>query len=134
MFSNEFATLTLYKSALKKNTCDYVIRFHSEQMDHEIVTRQSFQIVKDLVSEYLSKSKKISGRLVAFVQYFHIEKEETVNYFHSSYQSEVIQDAEMFYFRHMIKIGERMDNFNHHGSNFIIKNIKEIHVHINVHN
>ena len=51
------------------------------------------------------------------------EEEEDVNYFHPSYKTEMIDDVETFFSRHMLKLGERMDNFNHHGSNLIIKNI-----------
>ena len=132
MFSNDFATLTLYKDALKKRLSDYVIRFHSDQYDMDIIVPQSFQIVKDLIEDYHSKEKTIAGRLVVLVHYFHIEKDETVYYYHPSYQAEVIEDAEKFYFDHMLKICERMDTFNHHGSNFIITNVQEIHVHLSV--
>ena len=132
MFSNDFATLTLYKDAFKKSICDYVIRFHSEEIDLEIITKQAFQVVKELVADYHNKDKTISGRLVALVNYFHIDKEEIVSYYHPSYRAEVIDNAETFYFDHMLKIGDRMENFNRHGSNFIIHNVKEIHVHITV--
>ena len=132
MFSNDFATLTHYKDAFKKGLSDYVIRFHSEEIDLEIITKQTFQVVKELIADYHSKDKTISGRLVALVNYFHIDKEEVVSYYHPSYQAEVIDNAETFYFDHMLKICERMENFNHHGSNFIIHNVKEIHVHITV--
>ena len=131
MFSNDFATLTPYKHF---GTClfDYVIRFHSEQNDMSEIVEHTLDIVKSLVQYYHDNNKTISGRLVAFVKYFHIEKEEVVNFFHPSMKTEVIHDAEEFFVNHMLKICERMDNFNHHGSWFIIKNIHEIHIHINV--
>lgn len=132
MFSNDFATLTPYKRFLNK-AIDYVIRFHSEQIDMELIVEHTFEIVKLLVEKYHDEKKTISGRLVAFVNYFHIEKDEDVHYFHPSYQTEIIHDADTFFHKHMLKICERMDNFNRHGSNFIIKNVEEIHIHVNVH-
>ena len=131
MFSDDFATLMHYKQ-FGNRIVDYVIRFHSEQNDVEVVVEHTLDIVKSLVQKFHNDNKTISGRIIAFVKYFHIEKEEDVNYFHPSYKSEIIDDAETFFNRHMLKICERMDDFNHHGSNFIIKNIEEIHIHINV--
>ena len=131
MFSNDFATLTQYKHFGNK-VIDYVIRFHSEQNDLEVIVERTLDIVKSLVQKYHDDNKSISGRIVAFVKYFHIEKEEEVHYFHPSYKTEFITDAETFFNRHMLKICERMDSFNRHGSSFIIKNIQEIHIHINV--
>ena len=122
MFSNDFATLTHYKHFGNK-VLDYVIRFHSEQNDLEVIIEHTLDIVKALVQTYRDDNKMVSGRIVVFVKYFHIEKEEDVNYFHPSYKTEMIDVAETFFSRHMLKLGERMDNFNHHGSNLIIKNI-----------
>ena len=135
MFSNDFATLTLYKSAFHKRAVDYVIRFHSEQSDLEVIISQTFQIVKELIDYYhFEKGKTVSGRLVALVNYYHIHKDddEIVSYYHPSYKTEVIEEADNFYFNHMSKIGQRMENFSHDGSNLLIKNIQEIHFHINV--
>ena len=131
MFSNDFATLTHYKQ-FGNRVVDYVIRFHSEQNDVKRIVEHTFDIFQSLIEKYHNDNKTISGRLVALVNYFHMEKEEDVHYFHPSYQSEIIEDAETFFSRHMLKICQRMENFNHHGSNFIIKNIQEIHIHINV--
>ena len=133
MFSNDFATLTHYKDALNRKVVDYVIRFHAEQDNLEVIVKQTFQVVKELIDYYhYEKGETVSGRLVALVKYFHIDKEEIVSYYHPSYQAEVIEEADNFYFDHMLKIGERMNNFNHQGSNLIMKNIQEIHFHITV--
>lgn len=132
MFSNEFATLTHYKDSLKKRVSDYVIRFHEEQTDLEIIIKQTFDVVKALVDDYHKQDKTISARMVALVNYFQIDKEEIVSYYHPSYQAEVVDNVDSFYFDHMMKICERMEKFNHHGSNFIIKEVKEIHLHVSV--
>ena len=96
------------------------------------VVQHSFDIVKQLIEEYLQKGERISGRLVTRVNYFHLIRNDIVPYYHASLQSEIIDDAETFYFKHMAKICQRMNQFNHHGSHLLIKNIQEIHLHINV--
>ena len=132
MFSNDFATLTHYKDSLKKKVTDYVIRFNSEQNDLQLIVNGTFQIVQDLIDDYHKNDKTIMGRLVAFVNYYHTENDQIVSYYHPSYKAEVIDEAETFYFTHMMKICKRMENFNSQGSNLLIKNVKEIHLHINV--
>lgn len=132
MFSNDFATLTLYKH-FRNRVNDYVIRFHSEQKDIQVIVQHTFDIVKALCDMYHNDGKMISGRMIAYVTYFHIEKEEEVRYFHASYRTEKIDNIESFFTRHMQKICERMDDFNRQGSNLLIKCIPEIHIHINVH-
>ena len=132
MFSNNFATLTEYKVSKRKTFVDYVIRFHSEETEIETVIHHSLDIVKQLVEDYHGKDKTIKGRLVALVNYVRINNDTSVSYYHPSLQAEVIDDADNFFCTHMLKIAERMDNMNQHGSNLLIKNIQEIHLHISV--
>ena len=134
MFSDDFATLTEYKVSLRKRIVDYVIRFHSEQVDIHLVIKRSFNIVKQLVEKYQRKDKTIKGRLVALVNYVHTVNETSVSYYHPSFQTETIDDVDNFFYTHMLKIVERMENMNRHGSNLLIKNIQEIHLHITVQN
>ena len=134
MFSNDFATLTEYKSSFRKRLVDYVIRFHSEQNDIHVVIKRSFAIVKQLIEQYQREDKTIKGRMVALVNYVHTVKETSVSYYHPSFQCEIIDNAEDFFYTHMLKIVERMENLNHNGSNLLIKNIQEIHLHITVQN
>lgn len=61
---------------------------------------------------------------------YHVEKEERRSYFHPSYKAGVIEEADIFYFDHMLNICESMTNFNHRGSNLMIVNVEEIHLHI----
>ena len=130
MYFNDFATLTEYKVSKRKSVADYVIRFHSEQTDITAIVNLSFDIFKQLVEKYHRENKMIKGRLIALVNYVHLENENNVSYYHTSFQSEVINDAEKFFHAHMLKIAKRMDNMNHHGSNLMIKNIEEVHIHI----
>ena len=134
MFSKSHATLSHYRTSLKSHIVDYVIRFNDEENDIQQVVNKTSDIVQDLVKHYHVKGKTISARLVARVNYEHVETARNVTYYHPSYKAEVIDDATEFFITHMLKIGKRMDSFNHNGSNLIIKNIDEIHIHLNVMN
>ena len=95
MFSNEFATLSLCNHALRKKVNNYVIRFHSEQIDLNVVMEKSFEIFKVLIDDYRKQSKMISARLIALVKYCHIENEENVTYYFPSYSSEIVYNHEI---------------------------------------
>ena len=107
-----------------------VIRFNRNQCDIENVIEISSDITKFLIHEFHQKDKTIKGRLVARVCYSRLSTDEEVTYYHPSYRSEVIEDAENFFITHMMKIAQRMDDFNRNGSNLIINNISEIHLHV----
>lgn len=130
MFSNNEATLTLYKDVMRGVCQDYVIRFHNEQHSIESIISISSDIVKLLLDEFRQGDKTMKGRLVARVRYIQVDTENEVAYYHPSYRSEVIEDMEQFYMTHMLKIAQRMDDFNKNGSNLIIKSIDEIHLHL----
>ena len=131
MFSHDNATLLHYKTCMNGRLNDYVIRFDDEQSNLHVVIEKSFAVFKMLYEKYESEDKRISGRLVALVNYIHLNDDRTVSYYHPSYATEVINDASDFFHAHMLKIGERMESFNKNGSHLIIKNIEEIHIHIN---
>ena len=134
MFSNEHCTLSHYKDSIRGTVKDYVIRFHGVQTCPKQVANIAFSAVCELVNHFRASSSIISGRLVALVQYRHIDHDTIRTYFHPSYSSEVIDDAVDFFFTHMLKIAERMESFNRHGSNLQICGIKEVHIHITVRN
>ena len=131
-FSNDFAKSSIHKDAFKKTACDYVIRFNSEQNNLDHIVKNCFEFVKRLVAEYHEKDETISGRLILKANYHPVGKEEVVTYYHSSPYTETIDSAEDFYFTHMLLICARMEDFNRHGSNLLIKNVEEIHFHVNV--
>jgi len=132
MFSNSHATLSHYRTSLKAHIIDYVIRFNVDENDIQQVVNKTSDIVQELVKDYHVKNKAISARLVVRVNYENVETGHNVTYYHPSYKAEVIQDATEFFIKHMLKIGKRMDSFNRNGSNLSIKNIVEIHIHLNV--
>ena len=134
MFSNNEATLTLYKNSLRGVCKDYVIRFNEEQVSIEKIISISSDIVKQLIDSLQKEDKTFKGRLIACVSYLRIGNEEEVMYYHPSYRNEVIEDANEFYMTHMLKIAQRMDDFNKNGSKLLIKNISEIHLHISCQN
>ena len=130
MFSNDNATLTLYKEAFNGICRDYVIKFKHKVCDVETIIPLAFDIVKQLIDEFHLKDKTVKGRLVALVCYSREETEDEVKVYYPSYQSEIIDDADNFFTTHMLKIAQRIENFNHQGSNLLIEGIPEIHLHI----
>ena len=133
MFSHDNATLLHYKTSLKGKVNDFVIRFDGEESNLQDVIEKSFIVFNMLYDKFQSEGKVIAGRLVALVNYIHLNKDESkiVSYYHPSHATEVIDDASDFFHAHMLKIGERMASFNRNGSKLLIKNIEEIHIHIN---
>ena len=130
MYSNDEATLTLYKEAFKSSCLDYVIRFHDIQTDIKRIIPIAFDLVKELVESFQREDKTISARLVALVCYVREDRNEKINVYHPSFKSEVIVDVERFFINHMLKIAERMETYNREGSNLAIQGICEIHLHI----
>ena len=130
MYSNDEASLELYKKSLKGTCVDYVIRFHNKQRIFEKVIPIAFDLVKQLVENFHQNDIRISGRLVAVVCYYREEKDEKVEVYHPSYRSEVIDDVENFFITHMLKIIERMGEYNREGSKLTIDRICEIHLQI----
>ena len=132
MYSNEEATLRLHKRFLKGSCEDYVIRFTHQQRDIEKIIPLAFEIASQLIDDYHKKDRTLKGRLVAAVHYIRENTDDEVKAYHPSYHSEVIENCEDFFITHMLKIAERMSNYNQKGSNLIIKSISEIHLHLTV--
>lgn len=65
------------------------------------------------------------ARLIAKVNMIHFNTttNETCerSYHFASYKSEIVDDCNEFYQRHMMKIASRMDSFNQNGSNCLYK-------------
>ena len=130
MYSNGHVTLSLHKESFKGRVKDYVIRFYDEQYCPQAIANIAFSTVGDLIKDFHTRGVTVSGRLVACVQYVHIFNEDERTYYHPSYTSNIIGDVEDFFYTHMLKIGERMQDFNTYGSSLQIKSIKEIHLQI----
>lgn len=130
MYSNEEATLSLYKENVKGMCRDYVIRFKHNQQDIEHIIPLCFDIVSQLINDFHRRDKTVKGRLVALVHYTREATGAEVRAYHPSCQSEVLEDAKDFFITHMLKIVERMSDFNRQGSNLQIESISEVHLHI----
>ena len=129
MYNNDDITLSLHKECFGGAAQDFVMRFKKQETSIEDIIAISSTVVKRVIDTYQRKRTVVFGRLVARVVYTTLSDNEPVVYYHPSYRSERIHDAKDFYTRHMMKIVQRMDNFNRNGSNLIIKNIDEIHLH-----
>ena len=130
MFANKETTLCLYKQALHGICQDYVIKFNQEQNDIEGVIPLALDLVQEVVRNRQIEDKMVKGRLVAVVRYIREKDNDVVRTYHPSFQSETIYDVEEFFIRHMMKIAQRMEEFNNKGSNLCIKDIEEIHLHL----
>lgn len=130
MYSNQEATLHLHRQALKSVCADYVIRFTKQQRNIEKIIPLACDIVSQLIEDYRKSGKTVKGRLVALVHYTRETTGDEVKAYHTSYQSEVIENGEDFFIPHMLKIAERMSTYNQKGSNLTIERISEIHLHI----
>ena len=129
-FSNEYADLCLHKTSLKGVVRDYVITFHECERAIEPIIGKTLTLVKQLFET--CKGKTIRARLIAKVNYHHIndkqEVDDTRSYHFPSYQVEIVNDVEDFFTRHLMKIVSRMDSFNANGSNLLIDRIEHIHI------
>ena len=67
---------------------------------------------------------------MARVCYLRVNSEVQVMYYHPSYKSEVIDNPNDFFITHMLKIAQRMDDFNKNSSKLLIDHIVEIHLHV----
>ena len=130
MYTNKHFTLSLHKECFGGIAQDFIIRFKKRETSIEEILLISSDIVRQLIDRYLQRGKTIKGRLVARVCYHSLASGNSVEYYHPSYQSELIADAKEFYTRHMMKIADRMDNFNREGSSLLINNIVEVHLHV----
>lgn len=130
MYANKQATLKLYKETLKGVCQDYIIKFNKEQRHVENLIPVTYDVVQQLINDLRLHDKNVKARLVALVCYTREEKNEEMRVYHPSYQSEVIDNVKDFFTAHMMKIAQRMEEFNRRGSNLIIKSILEIHLHV----
>lgn len=129
-FSTSFACLQHHKDSLRGKVKDYVISFNEPQQDIEVMTEATFEVVKQLLLTF--EDRRICGRLIAKVDYFHFNNEQgdvtERSYHFPSYSSEEITNAYAFFKRHMLKIASRIETFNCNGSNLLIKKIEHIHI------
>ena len=130
MFSNATANLCFHKKSLKGKIQDYVISFNTEQQRIEDVIDNTLELIEKLIAS--CHSEKVYGRLIAKVNFTHVNFQTNVEeiraYHFPSFSSQLIENVKEFFISHMTKIASRLDTFNKHGSNLMIKNIEHIHI------
>ena len=129
-FSNDCGTLQFHQQSLKGKMQDYVITFHKEEMEIKSVSTDTYVLFHLLMETF--KDKLVRARLVAKVLFEHLGSEEVRHYHFGSYSTEVVKDDKEFFMRHMLKISQRLDEFNSHGSNLMMKAISHIHIQLTI--
>ena len=120
-FVNDFGTLRFHRKSLKGKVEDFVFTYCKKEGDIGVILHDSYQLFQELMKMY--DDKIVKARLVAKVDFEHILSSETRTYHFASLPAEVVIDPRDFFEKHMNKISERLDNFNEHGSNLVIKSI-----------
>ena len=133
-FRNDCAYLNFYKQSLKGTIQDYQISFNEEQKEIEKIVPLTLDLFQQFVQSVEDKPP-LHARLIAKVNFIHVnpltkEIEERAYHF-ASYKCEQVFNVKDFYQRHMLKIAERLDQFNQNGSHLLMKNIAHIHIQCN---
>ena len=133
-FNNQFAYICHHKSSKWDIAHDYVIKFNTVQRSIDQIIPETFELVEQLMNSL--KFSRVKARLIAKINFDHFNpqthEQSSRSYHFSSYQSEVIDDLEDFYVRHMTKIASRLDTFNENGSNLVIKDIECIYMQLTI--
>ena len=129
VMTNECGTLSLHKQTTNGKLQDYIISFHKDEADIELVVDRTKQLFLQLIEYFADSNITIMARLVMKIHFQHIVNDLEDRFYHfGSYSAEVVRDPSEFFTRHMYKIVQRLDQFNHHGSNLVMKEISHIHI------
>ena len=127
---NTHGTLCFHRQSLRGVVQDYIISFHEQECDIELMLAKTYDLFERLIEHY--HDKQLKARLVAQVNYMRVDDSHQVlgyeDYHFASYSLEHVEDPQDFYQRHMTKIASRMDSFHQHGSRLLINTIKHIHI------
>ena len=127
---NANAKLKHSKDSLRGAVIDYIISFGHNGFDVQKIIGTASDLFEELMEWFWAKEKRVKVALVAQVRYIRCTTEEEVVYYHMSAPSEEVLDPIKFFEKHMLKIAERIDNLNRHGSSLLIKHIEAIHVQV----
>ena len=127
-FSNDCGNLSFHRESLKGVIQDYVIKFNEGQVDIQGIIADTYELFVQLMGKF--KDKAVKARLVAKILFSHIGKDkvEIRSYHFTSYGAEFVYDPKEFFERHMMKISQRLGDFNLHGSDLVFKTISHIHI------
>ena len=129
-FKNDCATLSFHKDSLRGRVADYVITCHEHEVDIPCVIGHTHDLFMKLMEVY----HDARVRLVAKVNFHQLPSQELRTYHFGSYAAEFVDDPKDFFERHMMKIAQRMEDFNERGSNLVILNISHIHIQLSCKN
>ena len=139
--NNHQCSLLLHKYSARGIVADYRIVFPSNPNQHSSTDISSLiDISIDLFTALclLYESHRFKVRLIAQCEYERLNNEgevvDTESYHHASYPSELgsALTAEALYYRHMQKIGERIEAFLCHGSSLRFTGMKHLHIAMSV--
>ena len=126
-FSNDCGNLSFHKQSLKGTIQDYVIAFHRRERDLNLIIEDTYALFLKLMEKF--KDTVVKATLVAKMDFSHLGKEvEDRSYHFTSYSSEEVIDPREFFERHMMKISQRLDDFNANGSNLVLRSNSHIHI------
>lgn len=129
--TNDCGTLSFHRQSLKGKVQDYVISFHKEEYDIQLLIGHTKGLFFELIEKF--EEHVVLARLVMKIHFQHIGEEIQDRFFHfGSFASENVIDPDEFFTRHMYKIAQRLDEFNYHGSNLVIKAIPHIHIQLTI--
>ena len=120
-FVNDFGTLRSHRKSFKGRVEDFVITYCKEEVNVGGIIDGAYQLFHELMTS--CNDKVVKARLVAKVDYEHVLSSESRSYHFASLPAEVVDDPRDFFERHMNKISERLEDFNEHGSNLVIRRI-----------
>ena len=129
-FPNDCGTSSFHKQSLKGKVQDYVIEFHKDEIDINVIIGNTYTLFLKLMERF--QDKVVMARLVTKVHFYHFGKRDEAaedRFYHfTSVSTEVVSNPKDFFERHMLKISQRLDEFNSHGSNLVLKTISHIHI------
>ena len=130
-FSNEFANLSLHKSALNGLVQDYMISFNEIVTELEFIFAMTHELVKRLFEHFQDKIVKANLKMkVRFLN----TKGEVYHHNFLSYQAETVWGAEEFFERHLLKMRSCLERFNEYGNNLLIDGIEHITIALSIRN
>ena len=128
---NKDASLKHHKSSLRGAVIDFIITFHHNECDIHRIIHIASTLFQSLCNR-VGGNGTVKAHLVARVRYLRCSTGEMTTYYHSSGPSEEVMQPVLFSKEHMLKIGSRLDNMNHHGSMLMIQCIEAIHIQLSL--
>lgn len=128
--SNRNAILKYYRNSLRGTVYDFIITFHNEESDLELIIQIASDLFEKLCQSFDGELMK--SDLIAKVKYLRTSTGKPEIYYHSSSPSDYVINPLEFFRQHMLRIGSRIDKMNERGSMLIIISIEEVHIRLSL--